>query len=147
MTLRGVTTGKAPLAGFVRDLLSETLAKTRAAGDGSTDSTDSTGRRPEGARRATDGETEASTATPTGAATGVVNGLESALSAAEAAAARAAERDEPGADRRLAAVRRRLDGLGRAVEQSSLPERFRELLRRRLAILDRRAREALGAPA
>jgi hypothetical protein len=83
--------------------------------------------------------------TPTGTP-GVVRGLSNALDAAERAATRAAERDGPGADRQLEAVRNRLDGLERAVEVSALPERFRRLLRRRLSILDRRIAEALDAP-
>ncbi|MFB6169213.1 MAG: hypothetical protein ABEJ43_10270 [Haloferacaceae archaeon] len=119
LALRNLRTGKAPLAGFVRDLLSETLAKTEA--------------------RASQTDSESATA-------GVVRGLSNALDAAERAAARASEGDAPGADRRLEAVRNRLDGLERAVENAALSERFRRLLRRRLAVLDRQIAEALDAP-
>lgn len=166
VTLRDVRTGKPPLASFVRDLLSETLAQAegRAGTTRNVDTTattvaretetlaqqerpddededeDETGRTP--APEPTTTPTPGSSGTP-----GVVRGLSNALDAAERAAARAAERDSPGADRQLEAVRNRLDGLERAVESSALSERFRRLLLRRLSILDRRVAEALDAPA
>jgi hypothetical protein len=98
----------------------------------------------------TPGSTPTPTATPEPTPTGtpgVVRGLSNALDAAARAAARASEGDGPAADRQLEAVRTRLDGLERAVEVSALPGQFRSLLRRRLAILDRRVGEALDAPA
>ena len=197
LTLGDLRTGKAPLAGFVRDLLGETLAKTENRDDvrdvvgGVTNETttaaggeadllaqrERTARDGDGEGAATPEPTvtpdptptsnetatptptpeptvtpdptptpnETATPTPTGTP-GVVRGLSNALDAAERAAARASEGDGPGADRRLAAVRNRLDGLERAVEVSALPGAFRRLLRRRLAILDRRIAEALDAP-
>jgi len=167
VTLQDLQTGKAPLAGFVRDLLSETLSKTEAAsettGRAGTDlfaqRTDrGEGNEAEGDSDDTDDDADGETATQTPTSTsttpergagggGVVNGLSNALDAAERAAARAAERDGPGADKQLAAVRRRLDGLGQAVESAPLSPEFRTLLERRLSILDRRIAEALDAPA
>jgi hypothetical protein len=165
VTLQDVQTGKVPLAGFVRDLLSETLSKTEAA-------TETTQRAEPDllAQRTETGDSDDSTATPTATPTptatseptergtgggqndsdsggGVVNGLSNALDAAERAAARAAERDGPGADKQLEAVRNRLDGLEQAVDSAPLSPEFRTLLRRRLSILDRRIAEALDAPA
>jgi hypothetical protein len=100
---------------------------------------------PDPTETATPEPTPTPTPTPTGTP-GVVRGLSNALAAAERAAARASEGDGPAANRRLEAVRNRLDGLERAVEVSALPRAFRSLLRRRLAILDRRVAEALDAP-
>jgi hypothetical protein len=184
LTLRDLRTGKAPLAAFVRDLLSETLAKTEARNevdpaDGPTNGTAAGDVTPLAQERTTtddedeggddertgtptptpeptgtDTPTPEPTATPTPTpeptptgTPGVIRGLSNALAAAERATARASEGDGPAADRRLEAVRTRLDGLERAVEVSVLPAAFRRLLRRRLAILDRRLAEALDAPA
>jgi hypothetical protein len=144
-TLAGLRTGKASLAGFLADLLDETLAVARAAARGESVAEAV----PERVRGTGDAPRRGRTATGGGpAARGLLVALGNALAAAESAAA-AAEAGEAGrADRRLAAVGRRLDGLSNAVEAAGgeLSASVARAVERRLAVLETRTERARETP-